>query len=525
MPRTHLLLCASLAALLLSPAMAQEHESRPYYRNVVPGASPTLQPPGGDAMGPGQGVNNPDDPPPSTDPLSIALDGAYDPSTPIVLRANVGMPYAFDFKSRVSITGGDGSVSPADLTWSLQNSVLTADHFLSFSNGVLSGTPTQQGSPGFEIVAGEGEVEGRQVYTLNIGGVIIQVTQISGGTNHSCAVTVAGGIKCWGINNYGQLGDGTNTNRTRPVNVSGMTSGVARVIVGGNHTCAVTTGGAARCWGRNNRGQVGNGTTVDRNTPATVYSSGVVSLAAGGFHTCAVVSGAARCWGFGFQGAIGDGTTSDRSSPRNVSNLGSGVASIAAGDGFSCAVLTSGYARCWGNNFYAQVGDNSTTSRLSPVSVNMGTTVTAISAGIEHACAITTAGGVKCWGRGDFGQGGTGTNTVRNMTPVDVPDLPSGVDEIHAGEYHTCALTASGGVKCWGRNNHGQLGDGTTTNRPAPVDVLGLSSGVTTMGIGNNHTCVIAGAGISKCWGLNSYSQIGDQTTAVRWTATDVNWE
>jgi alpha-tubulin suppressor-like RCC1 family protein len=141
--------------------------------------------------------------------------------------------------------------------------------------------------------------------------------------------------------------------------------------------------------------------------------------------------------------------------------------------------------------------------------------VVSITTGSSHTCAVTTAGGVKCWGYNGYGQLGDGTITYRT-TPVDVSGLTSGVASIVAGSYHTCAVTIAGGMKCWGRNNYGQLGDGTTTNRTTPVDVSGLTSGIASAAAGSYHSCAVTTAGGMKCWGWNGNGQLGDGTLTDR---------
>ena len=271
--------------------------------------------------------------------------------------------------------------------------------------------------------------------------------------------------------------------------------GSPQVAAEGNQTCALTTAGGVKCWGYNSSGQLGDGTTTNRTTPVEVVglSSGVAVVAAGAFHTCALTSaGSVKCWGSNYSGPLGDGTTTNRSAPVDVVGLSSGVTQIAAGGNQTCALTTAGGVKCWGGNYSGQLGDGTTTNRTAPVDVvGLSSGVTQIAAGGNQTCALTTAGGVKCWGSNYSGEVGDGTTNNRT-TPVDVVGLSSGVTQIAAGGNHNCALTTAGGVKCWGYNSSGQLGDGTTTNRTTPVDVVGLSSGVTQIAAGwGTHTCAL----------------------------------
>jgi alpha-tubulin suppressor-like RCC1 family protein len=350
---------------------------------------------------------------------------------------------------------------------------------------------------------------------------------ISYGQEVGCAVLSSGGLKCWGNNGYGQLGDGTTTNRSTPVAVSGLSSGVTgiSVSIANSTTCAVLSTGAARCWGFNNYGQIGDGTTTNRSTPVAVsgLSSGVSAISAGNRFTCAVLStGAAKCWGGNGSGQLGDGTITDRTTPVGVSGLSSGVSAIAAGGNHTCALLSTGAVKCWGQNSNGVLGDGTTTWSNFPVNVSgLSSGVSAISAGGQHTCALLSTGGVKCWGTNSSGQIGDGTIT-NSSTPVNVSGLSSGVTAISTGFSSSCALLSTGAVKCWGGNGSGQLGDGTTTNSSTPVDVSGLSSGVSAISAGYGNTCALLGGGVVKCWGSNYLGQLGDGTTTQRLTPTAV---
>jgi len=354
---------------------------------------------------------------------------------------------------------------------------------------------------------------------------LLNIAAITTGGSHTCALTTGGGVKCWGANGNGQLGDGTTTNRLTPVNVSGLASGVSAIAGGMYHTCALTAGGGVKCWGRNDYGQLGDGTTTERHTPVFVsgLASGVTAIAAGANHTCALTAGCGvKCWGYNGYGQLGDSTTTSRLTPVNVSGLASGVSAIDAGYVHTCALTSAGGVKCWGANWSGELGDGTTTERTTPVNVSgLASGVSAIAAGWSYTCALTAGGGVKCWGLNRNGQLGDGTTTT-SYTPVDVSGLASGVSAIDAGGGHTCALTAGGGVKCWGANGNGQLGDGTTTDRNTAANVSGLASGVSAIAAGWSYTCALTAGGGVKCWGYNGYGQLGDGTTTDRHTPVDV---
>ena len=304
---------------------------------------------------------------------------------------------------------------------------------------------------------------------------------ITAGGLHTCALTPTGGVKCWGNNSSGQLGDGTTTEySTTPVEVVGL-SGVQAVTAGESHTCALTTTGGVKCWGNNGSGQLGDGGATAYSSPTPVdvidLSSGVQAITAGTYHTCALTTaGGVKCWGLNNFGQLGDGTTTEYSTtPVDVIDLSSSVQAIAAEYNYTCALTTAGKVKCWGDNWYGQIREDTTTTHYStPVDVEgLSGGVRAITAGGAHTCALTTTGGVKCWGANWYGQLGNGTGAY-SPTPVGVEGLSGGVRAITVGYAHTCALTTAGEMKCWGYNYYGQLGNGTTTNSLTPVDVIGL---------------------------------------------------
>jgi alpha-tubulin suppressor-like RCC1 family protein len=244
---------------------------------------------------------------------------------------------------------------------------------------------------------------------------------------HTCALTSTGAAHCWGWNVVGQLGDGTRTDRAAPVAVTGgLNFSQVSVSTSGLSTCALTGSGAAYCWGYNSDGQVGTG-TIDSSglTSPTAVLGGLTfgAIAAGGLHTCGLTTGnAAYCWGDNVVGQVGDGTTTDRTTPVAVSG-GLSFVSMSAGFGHTCALTAGGVAYCWGYNFYGQLGDGSTTSITAPVPVSGGLTFSALRAGTYHTCGITTGGVAYCWGRNDQGQLGDGTQTQR-LAPVRVVGQP-----------------------------------------------------------------------------------------------------
>lgn len=335
------------------------------------------------------------------------------------------------------------------------------------------------------------------------------------GSSHTCALTAAGGVDCWGTNHFGELGDGTAEGafvpNPSPVSVTGLTGGIRTISSGSDHTCVLMKRGTVSCWGLNQFGELGEGDLVNRNAPVAVRGlKGIRAITAGDGQTCALTSSkAVWCWGLNIQGQLGDGTTVNRSRPVRVHGLGP-VRSIDAGGVHTCAVTTVGAVRCWGFNEFGQLGDGTTVDRHTPVPVaGLAAGVRMIAAGGLHTCALTTGGRVLCWGGNSQGQLGDGT-TKKRLTPVAVSGLRD-VTAIAAGDSYACALTSTRKVECWGYNPNGQLGDGTTRTRLTPVVVAGLG-GVRAIAAGGSHACALLASGGLECWGANQYGQLGDGT-------------
>jgi len=293
-------------------------------------------------------------------------------------------------------------------------------------------------------------------------------------------------VQCWGLGDSGQRGDGSfNTISTVPGPVVGITGAVG-VATRGYHSCALLgADGTVWCWGRNVDGQLGNGTRApvdcaQRGVPCgsstPVQASGItgaVAVIAGGYHTCALFGdGSAQCWGRNDDGQLGDGTFTTSSTAVRVGNL-TGAAALTGGFYHTCAVLSDFTVQCWGRNAEGQLGNGTTVGTRAPDRVAGLPSASAVSGGFHHTCALLSDQTVQCWGENLDGQLGDGT-TTSSSTPVPVRGI-TGAVAVSAGILHTCALLANGTVKCWGAvgNGFGQLGNGATTGSSTPVTVTG----------------------------------------------------
>jgi alpha-tubulin suppressor-like RCC1 family protein len=335
------------------------------------------------------------------------------------------------------------------------------------------------------------------------------------GGAHGCAVLKGApqAVTCWGANQAGQLGDGTTTDRATAREVKGLEA--TSVGAGAAHTCATVEGGALWCWGRGGSGQLGRTRAVDTPSPAMVPldpAARVAGVALGEAHTCATLDdGTARCWGANGEGQLGDGTLVSQPLAGAAPRVGGptpllAIATLAAGDAHTCARLADGQVRCWGRGTRGQLGWGSAASSSVPVTASLTSGAHALAAGAAHACAAIDDG-LACWGAN--GEGQLGAAPGADVTaPQPVTGLAS-ARGVAAGAAHSCAVTDGRTVVCWGDNDDGQLGDGTTTSSAAPVAVAGLTD-VEQLSAGTAYTCARRTDGSVWCWGDNDAGQLGD---------------
>ena len=382
------------------------------------------------------------------------------------------------------------------------------------------------------VVTGARAVRAKPIVRVTVG-IATQppslLTAISAGSDFACAL-YGGTVDCWGGNESGQLGNGNNTGpipsctgypcSPRALQVPGLT-GVTSIAAGGGHACAITSG-TVECWGRNDFGQLGNGTTAVASTycgpcgiPVRVVGlSGITAIDTGSAHSCALLADqTVACWGYNYYGELGNGTNVNSNMPVKVSGL-TGVMAIAAGNFFNCALLSDGTVDCWGSNGFRNLGNGGGADSNVPVAVSGLSGVVAISAGLWSACALLIGGTVECWGFNGFGQLGIGTSVGPETCPTgSCSSLPvavqglTGVGSIVAGSGDACALLSDGTVDCWG------YGEPSNSVPPSsvPLPISGLGQ-VSSIALGGRTTCVLLLTGVVKCWGSNLDGELGDGT-------------
>lgn len=362
--------------------------------------------------------------------------------------------------------------------------------------------------------------------------IMFDVAQVSAGYTHSCAVMRNTTAVCWGDNGFGQLGIGTYDSRAvalpvlMPGSSSGYLDGVQQIAAGSGFTCALRNDGSVVCWGQNNVGKLGTGDMrTDHRFPTRVLiSEPVKAIAAMGEVACALLDTpqrSMRCWGKNSYGQLGDGSTTDRDTPGDVvvterdgsQKLLAGVTQMSAGFDHVCAVLGDTSVACWGLGWTGELGDGVYTDSHSPVGVFITmpgdpalTGIEQVSANGLHSCAkFSSTSLLACWGNNTQGQLGVPAVSTVTASPVGVVVR---VKTVAAGSANTCAMTGDAHVACWGDNSFGQLGVGSTT--PSPVPTLLDVMKVTSLSVGAYHACAVLPDTSVKCWGRGDYGQIGN---------------
>lgn len=359
----------------------------------------------------------------------------------------------------------------------------------------------------------------------------VEFTAIAPGGYHTCALTSAGAVWCWGGDWAGQLGSGTRgTWRTQPEKIAAPAlpqtePSYTAIASGEEHSCALTTERTVFCWGAGNMnfGQLGEGYPRGSTLPVAVAGlTDVVDISVGMYHSCARLrSGEIRCWGYNHVGQLGDESHVNRNTPTQpLFSVETAALAIAAGGSHSCARLEDGAVYCWGDNSWGQIGSGDTTVAISPAAVTDISNVSEIAAGGFHTCAATALGQVYCWGLNNSGQLGIGSTAEYDRPQLVTSGLTAGDTHVRANFYHACAFDTE--VWCWGSNAYGQLGTGDRVDSLVPSQVTGIPAAVTDVAVGYDHTCALTVAGEVYCWGSNSSGQIGDGTNQQRLRPTRV---
>jgi alpha-tubulin suppressor-like RCC1 family protein len=439
----------------------------------------------------------------SNPPMKAAADRAWAQLSLWPVPASQQLTVAADtaISQQLQVRGGSATTPAA--TWSAVS--LPAGLSLS-STGVLSGRISAPGVHEVRYtVAGVSPAT-----TAKTGVLLVSVRAPSGALSAagmtSCEVRSDATAWCWGRNDFGQIGDGTNTLRTNPAQVQG--TGWARVSTGGSFTCGVKLDGTLWCWGLNNFGQLGGADRATSLVPRQVGAGNTWrEVAASWSHACALsAEGALACWGQNVHGQLGVGKTAMRSNSvaRVIGNQT--WASVAVGGQNTCAATTSGAGFCWGNNAFGQVGDGTTTTRVRPVAVKGGMQFASFSLTWGRTCGLTPGGDAWCWGENSHGELGDGTRTDASV-PVAVPSAGAAWAQVATGNQSTCATRTDGQVYCWGDNRYGQLGPGNSaTFSTTTPSAAGIVSTGALISAGWYHFCSVGGG----CWGTNDAGQLGN---------------
>jgi alpha-tubulin suppressor-like RCC1 family protein len=319
----------------------------------------------------------------------------------------------------------------------------------------------------------------------------------------------------WGRNYQGGLGDNTTTNRSSPVQTVGAATNWRYITSGMYHTIGIKSDSSMWVWGFNNFGQLGTQNIVNYSSPVTTNPSGTVYYqpAAGYYHSAVIkTDGTLWMWGYNFDGELGTNDRTNRSSMIQTVSGGNSWKDVHCGLYHTISVKTDGSLWLWGLNTDGQLGDNSSSNKSSPVqTISAGTTWVDSGSGSFHSCAIKNDGSLWLWGNNTYGQ--LGDNTVtKKSSPVQTVSAGTLWKQVSCGYWHTAAVKLDGSLWLWGRNNQGQLGDNTTTNRSSPVQTISGGTNWKSVACGALHTIAIKTDGSLWCWGWNDFGQLGDNT-------------
>jgi alpha-tubulin suppressor-like RCC1 family protein len=357
------------------------------------------------------------------------------------------------------------------------------------------------------------------------GTCLVPFVEVAAGCGHTCATKQDGTVWCWGVNQFGQLGIGTTETHASPVQVTGLGMPAVDITAGCGHTCARTVDGMVWCWGDNRSGQLGGGSVNPQApSPARVKTleGGVAMVKAGSDHTCALKQdGTVWCWGRD----VGDGATSGEgciegacdTTPAEITSLGTTVAEVSSGSYHTCARKQDGTLWCWGDNGCWQLGQGATVQLNIPVPAQvsaLGATVAQVGAGRGHTCARKQDGTLWCWGNDEDGQLGNGETPWEWVpAPTQVEALGATVIDISIGLDHSCARIEDGTLWCWGNNWYGQIGTGSMEPvDPLPVEVKAMGTQTVRIATGGAQTCARKQDGSVWCWGGSGHGALGDGT-------------
>lgn len=408
-------------------------------------------------------------------------------------------------------------ITSANITYSFVSAHLGST--IDSETGVVTLSPFVESGTIFVKAVCSG-VEATAEIVITASETTVPKVKIAAGYHHTLAINTDGTVWAWGINNLGQLGDGTNANKTEPVQVEGLTN-VVQVAAGYNHSLALKSDGTVWAWGYNSSGQLGDGTTARRITPVQVSGlSDIIHISSGMYHGLALkADGTVWAWGCNNYGQLGLGATGNKTTPVLVRGL-TDVIQIAGGYYHSLALKADGTVWAWGYNSYGQLGDGTTIMRREPVSVIGVESVKTITSGYYHNVAILIDGSVWAWGVNSSGHLGDGT-VFSEGVPVRVLGL-SDIKHTDLGCNHSLAAGFDGTLWVWGYNGDGQLGDGTKINKYTPVHTIAFS-GVIQVAGGFSHSVAVRYDNTVWSWGDNSYGKLGDGTRTNRLTPVQVN--